>query len=187
MLQISDLDWQLFILINHLPHTPFSDWAALAVSGIGAYGIVWMVIAAALFIVKERRHPLYFLPIASAIVASYIASAFILKPFFGRLRPDPSLGALIVDIVNHGYSFPSVHAALAFTGAVVISTYERKLSVLGYILATLIALSRIYLGKHYPSDVIGGAILGYCIGRLLIHHHSEILKEHVHSRTKKHK
>jgi len=89
----------------------------------------------------------------------------ILKNTVKRLRPEFTLYNINVlfDPVST-FSFPSGHATAAFASAYILSKSFPKQKMIWYILAVLISFSRIYLGKHYPGDVIGGAVLGSVIG-----------------------
>lgn len=186
---LSAADGFLFILINHLPHPTAANLVALTLSGVGSFGIIWFVISLLYFIREEKQDHMFFLPIITAVILSFAVSEYILKPLFIRPRPDLSVDAIIVDLINKGYSFPSGHAAVAFAGATVLSVYESRYRLWLYILAFLIAMSRIYLGKHYPSDIIIGAILGYLIGTLALIVHHPIIARSIGSgkRTYKHK
>jgi len=83
-------------------------------------------------------------------------SVFILKRAIGRERPDGS----------DRLSFPSGHAAFAFSTAVVLGSYYPRLKLPLYALASLVTLSRVYLERHYPSDVLAGAIVGAISARI---------------------
>ncbi|MBI4991401.1 phosphatase PAP2 family protein, partial [Candidatus Gottesmanbacteria bacterium] len=84
-----------------------------------------------------------------------------------RPRPEFSIEKTIVVFDRRGtYSFPSGHTALAFAAAYILAKEHKKWSRWYYLLAFLIAFSRIYLGKHYPSDVLFGIIIGISIGYL---------------------
>jgi len=75
-------------------------------------------------------------------------------------------------------SFPSGHAAGAFSLVTIFSSKYPRWTIPLYATATLIGLSRIYLGHHYPSDVMGGAILGFSTAKLILHQEEKILKFH---------
>lgn len=164
-MNILNTDRIIFLYINHLPHNLVSDSVAYALSGVGTYGFIWFVIGLWLFIREEERDHRFFIPFLSAGLVSLILIEYILKPLFGRLRPGLDLGAIILGSFNNdSYSFPSGHATIAFALAGILAAKEPKWKWWFYVLAILIALSRIYLGQHFPSDVIAGAILGWGIG-----------------------
>ncbi|MDI6740919.1 MAG: phosphatase PAP2 family protein [Candidatus Edwardsbacteria bacterium] len=91
-----------------------------------------------------------------------------LKYAVNRQRPEGS-----TDRSNS--SFPSGHATGAFALATVFSHEYPKLAIPCYAIATGIALSRIYLGRHYPSDALAGAVIGYASARLVLHFRDKIL------------
>lgn len=161
------LDRQLFILINHLPHFAVSDTVALAISGIGTAGIIWLIFAIILFLKEEKKDHWFFLPFMLAGGTSWTIVELFLKPLIARLRPNEIIGAIVVRPESDGFSFPSGHATIAFAMAVVLSHKEPKWKWVFYTLAVLISLSRIYLGVHYPLDVVFGAFLGWGIGRIV--------------------
>ena len=141
--------------------------------------IVWIPVALILlFIVLKNSTPrtalLTVLAVALTIVATDQVSSHLIKPLVGRLRPcnDPSIMHLI-DTVNGyrsgGYSFTSSHACNSFGIFAIVSLLirHRGLSLSMLLWATLNSFSRIYLGVHYPGDILCGAIIGATIGALV--------------------
>ncbi len=109
---------------------------------------------------------------AIVISATY---SFVFKNIFQRKRPydaDPPDAGYWGGPFNgfHYNAFPSGHATVAFAAATAISTYYKDkiwIGITSYSLATLVGVSRIYDNKHWASDVVAGAMLGYGIGRLV--------------------
>lgn len=162
------LDTRLFLFINHLPHTPFLNAIALLFSGIGAFGIIWILLGMFLFLREEQRDRWFFAPIIVGIAAAWATVELILKPLIARPRPDIALGAIVVQDGIAGFSFPSGHAAIAWAMMTVLSHYEPRFSKWFFLLATLISLSRMYVGVHYPSDVFIGGLIGWSIGTVAL-------------------
>lgn len=158
------LDESLFLLLNAIPHTSFLDVLAMFFSGVGSAGIVWIVISIVLFLREERKDRWFFLPVAVATFVSWIASEIVLKSMFGRMRPTADIGAIIVGDGATNFSFPSTHATFSWALALVLSRKEPRYAFWFYLLAALISFSRIYLGVHYPGDIIGGMLLGLAVG-----------------------
>ncbi len=89
------------------------------------------------------------------------------------MRPRPFLaGAPLIGSAPDGYSFPSQHAAFTFTAATSAVFANRILGIVAFIFAALVAYSRVYLGVHYWSDIIAGALIGSAI-TTCIHHTRE--------------
>lgn len=164
MQTILALDHQLFLLINHLPHTVLSDTVTLTLSGIGAGGLIWLTLSILVFTRVERKEHWFFLPIVLATALSEVFGNWSLKLFFARNRPPVSLGAIFVTNPPRDFSFPSGHATFAWALAIVLAAKEPRLKYFYYTLAILICFSRVYLGVHYPSDVVSGSFLGLAIG-----------------------
>ena len=99
------------------------------------------------------------------IVCSFAdyTSASILKPFFGRLRPSHEMLDGIRILMGKGgkYGFVSSHAANIYAAAVVLGYFYPKFKKYFFTMAALVAFSRVYVGVHYPADILFGGLLGY--------------------------
>jgi undecaprenyl-diphosphatase len=132
-----------------------------AFSYIGTQGIVWIVIAAVVALVWRR--PYVLLVVAAADAFAQVLS-YAIKQLTDIDRPPVRYAepkALVH--VPHDHSFPSGHAASSFACATVLAFAAPRLAPPLYVLAAAIAFSRVYVGVHWPLDVIGGAALGVLI------------------------
>ena len=140
------------------------DPVFVALSIVGYAGLVWVALAPAL--AAWARRPVLGLTLATTgAVWTADLVAMVLKAAFERPRPfetlahaDPLLSATL------GASMPSGHAATSFAGAVVLTALLRRGAPAFFLLATAIAFSRVYVGVHYPLDVLAGAVLGAAVG-----------------------
>jgi undecaprenyl-diphosphatase len=104
-----------------------------------------------------------------AIAAADLVSVRLVKPAVDRVRPCHSLASVRAPSgCGSGKSFPSTHAADTAAAAVVALWASPLLAPLAVALAALVGVSRVYLGVHYPSDVVAGWILGGAIGAALV-------------------
>jgi undecaprenyl-diphosphatase len=124
----------------------------------GRLGLIWVAIALVLCALY-RRWGLLGLTIIAVALADW--SAMGLKALFDRPRP-PLRYAEPEPLVRtpHDGSFPSGHAATSFAAATIMSFAFPRLAPFLFVLAALVAWSRVYVGVHYPLDIIGGALLG---------------------------
>ena len=104
----------------------------------------------------------------SAIILLVISDQLgykILKEYFARVRPCHALSDLNLPTGPTGtFSFPSNHALNNFAIAIFFSRFYPKLKWILFVTASLVAISRVYLGLHYPSDILGGAVIGFVLG-----------------------
>ncbi len=124
-----------------------------------------MIIAFYLYIKNKAKSKKLFQAIVISDILAIIIGEGILKNIIARSRPQIDFPAAIVPFdFYHSFSFPSGHATIAFAAAFILGREDKRLKRFYYLLAFLIAFSRIYLGKHYPSDVLAGGTLGLFIG-----------------------
>ncbi len=162
------LDAALFIDLNHLPHTRFANGIFYFTTVIFSGGLAWYALMGASML--RRRRWDWSMVRASAVPLAVATSAveYPIKAFFQRRRPFVTLvRAIVVGKKPGTFSFPSGHSASAFAGATLLRQHFPRQTGLWYAIAGLVAFSRIYLGDHYPADVISGSLLGHSIARLL--------------------
>lgn len=169
-----DYDKELLLWINGHSHEVL-DAAMFAISGRPFWLPVILALLVFIFYKKSHREGLIFVLcfLACALVCDQLSSG-IAKPLFERLRPthDESLKGLIRTVYGYRgglYGFFSGHAANFFTGATLLSLVvrHRPHTLLLLAIATLVSYSRIYLGVHYPSDILVGAITGVLVAWLI--------------------
>ncbi len=137
------------------------------ITSAGNLGIIWIVISVLLMTKKDYR--VLGQTILIALVITTIIGEGIIKNIVKRKRPfygDDDKELLISRPIT--YSFPSGHTASSFAVAAVFIKTDNAASLEIILLACLIAFSRIYLGVHYPSDVIGGEIIGALCGLITV-------------------
>ena len=138
----------------------------MALSRLGTFGLLWLAAAVVGALVWRRGEVLL---LTAAAVALADTTALALKRGFERPRPyvpfpdpEPLVGTGL------GYAFPSGHAATSFAAATVLSRAGPRLGPALFLLAAAVAWSRVYVGVHYPSDILAGAALGVLVGGVLV-------------------
>jgi undecaprenyl-diphosphatase len=124
-------------------------------------------VAVGLVLAVLWRRPWFLLLLVTADLAANGLS-YLLRQWIGRDRPPlvyPEPRPLVHT--PHSGAFPSGHSSVAFACATVIAWTSPKLAVPAFVLAAAIAFSRVYVGVHWPLDVLGGAALGVSLGTLL--------------------
>lgn len=156
----------LFFIQEHLKN-PVMDRFMVFVTSLGNAGFLWIFIA--FLLLCRKPYQKCGLSLICAISLSMFVGDEVLKPLVGRLRPNvsfPEIPLLIGSI--HSRSFPSGHTMVAFASAAVIYSYYKFAGILTYVAAALIAYSRLYLFVHYPTDILGGIVLGSILAYLIV-------------------
>jgi undecaprenyl-diphosphatase len=162
-------DQQIFLILNSL-HSPFWDQVMYAVSSIVIWIPLYLSILIYLGVKYKKRFYIILVFIILAVTLSDQVSV-IIKNLVQRPRPchEPALEGLVHIVKNSCggmFSFVSSHAANSFNVALVSMSFVRRrwFSISIVIWASVVSYSRIYLGVHYPGDVLCGALLGILIG-----------------------
>jgi len=95
---------------------------------------------------------------------SYISVLVFFNNIWPRLRPFEALQGVNQLVLESGFAFPSKHALFAFLLATYVYGFNKRLGVVFYVLASFVAISRAVVGVHYPSDILGGTVMGILIG-----------------------
>ena len=160
--------WEAGVLlwIQNALRNPVTDPIVSFFTHLGDGGVLFIALTLLLLLFPKTRR--VGLATALALLCSLLFTNVILKNLFHRVRPWVDFPALVPLVTeNDPLSFPSGHtsAAFAFTMAFVRSDFKQRwVKVAVVVLAICMALSRLYVGVHYPTDVLGGFIVGDLAG-----------------------
>ena len=142
------MDGEILLFIQDHIRQEWMDWFWKAVTHLGDGGVFWILLGIILLFSKKTRPNVC------------------LKNFVARIRPYEVVEGLRLMIERQrDYSFPSGHTSASFAAAcALVRTLPKKWGTVCMILAGVIALSRLYVGVHYPSDVLGGMVVGIFAG-----------------------
>lgn len=164
------LDLKIFFWVNKTIANPIFDWLMPFITDENHWIFPILILFFYLGVLSGKRGRITLVILILALGITDSISAFVLKPYFARIRPSHILQDSINILVSKGgkWSMPSNHSANMFALAVVISYFYEKIKIPTFILATSIAFSRVYVGVHYPGDVVVGAFLGYGFAWLVL-------------------
>lgn len=167
------IDTTLFHFINSSVANPFLDVVCAVLRGKPFLAIFYSAVGVRLF----QLYPKQFLRIAIAGALTFLLtdqiSSAVIKPFFHRIRPcnNPEIGArLVIDYCGSGFSFVSSHATNSFglaTFLVLVVKTEMRQTLLLILWASLVSFSQVYVGVHFPADVMAGALIGVFIATII--------------------
>ena len=156
-------------------HNPITNPIMYGITSLGNGGIFWIILAAAMLLIFPKKYRKVGLSMAIALILSLIVCNGIMKHLWARPRAfwvegqNFVVGDQFENLYGifqsiHDYSFPSGHSSASFAAATAIFMWRKKEGTAALILAALIAVSRLYLTVHYPSDVLVGTITGILYG-----------------------
>lgn len=157
--QIQHIDESILFFIQEHIKNPALNQLMILFTKLGNAGLLWIIIAFILLCLKPYKR--CGIALLCAIPISILICDDFLKPIFGRVRPNIKFQEIPILIsIRNSPSFPSGHTTMGFAAATTMFHYHKKLGIIGYLLAAIIGFSRLYLFVHYPTDILGGILLG---------------------------
>jgi undecaprenyl-diphosphatase len=161
------IDLAVFYFINHNLANPVFDKFFPFITEVKNWYLAYIILLGICFFKGGRIGKIATITAIILIALSDQLSSFFIKNLVSRVRPCIALTDVrILTGCTNSYSFPSSHAVNNFAVSVFFLKIFPKFKWILLISASLIAFSRVYVGRHYPSDVIGGAIIGALLGYL---------------------
>ncbi len=158
------IDSGILLFIQENIRIPMLTPVVTFITSLGNAGIIWVAISLLLLLIPKYRK----VGCASflALFASLLVNNLLLKNLVARARPYEVIEGLRLIVPKQmDASFPSGHAGSSFASACVLyRSLPKKAGIPALVLATLISLSRLYVGVHYPSDVVAGVVIGIGCG-----------------------
>ena len=152
-------------ILNQLQklHTPVLDKIMVFITNLGSAGIIWIILTVVCLIIPRTRKVGW---VMASLIVDLILCNGILKNLVARTRPcDVNKSIQLLIKRPWDYSFPSGHTAASFASVTALYLAgEKKLWKPVLVLGCVIAFSRMYLYVHYPTDILGGVILGAACG-----------------------
>ncbi len=173
------LDAELFLAVNHLPHNRWLNGFFYFFTFTFSAAMGWYLVLAGLALSGDPRKGLRVA--RQTVLPLSISPALVeypIKAFFRRRRPFINvIQAIVIGKKPGSWSFPSGHSAGAFAGATLLSRYYPRQRPFLYLIAGLVAFSRIYLGDHYPGDVVSGSLSGIALSSAIRKAQEGVLKD----------
>ena len=156
---IYTIDFAIIDFIQETMRCQFLDYVMAFFSYLGEAGGIWLISAIIMMCFRKTRAT--GVMVVCAVAIGFVIGEIGLKNIVDRLRPFVQNPEVIPAIKPpSGYSFPSGHSCSSFAAATVLIVRDKKFGIPAIIIANLIAFSRLYNYVHFPSDVLGGILLG---------------------------
>lgn len=171
---IQQTDFRILDWIQSNLRSPWLDWLAPKITFLCEKGWFWILLTLVFLVWKKHRR--CGITMLIGLILGVVIGLVLLKPLVARPRPcwiNQEISLLITSPKD--YSFPSGHSLFSFVTSVILLLYDRRMGIPAVILAALIALSRLYLYVHFPTDVLAGTLLGILMAFLatrIMHHFS---------------
>ena len=165
-------DYIVWYKVNAVWHTPFLDYIIPFLRNQWFWAPLYLFLLIFMPLNYKKSGWLWCLGFIISFAISDQLSAHLMKPIFHRIRPcnDPFLSHIVHRLVDcgSGFSFPSSHAANHFSmgtfAAITFKDKYRSLAFISILWASSISYAQVYVGVHFPLDVLVGGMLGICVG-----------------------
>ena len=161
------MEARFLLWLQEFVRNPILDRIMITMTRLGDNGIFWIILA--LFFVAFKKTRRMGICCFLSMIFSYVSVNIILKNVIGRIRPYDAIEELMCIIeVQPDFSFPSGHSSISFACLTVIFLMvpKKTYAVIPAVIGLLICFSRMYVGVHYPTDILGGILLGILCGLL---------------------
>jgi undecaprenyl-diphosphatase len=157
------IDHALFHFINDTIANPILNWIMPIVTNENNIAIPLVLFWLWLLLFQGKRGKIAAILLLFTVILTDIIAAQIIKPWIGRIRPSRVMLDNINLLVSRGgkYGFVSNHAANTMAAATIIGYFYKKWKSAVLIISLIVGFSRVYVGVHYPFDVLGGWLFGY--------------------------
>jgi undecaprenyl-diphosphatase len=172
------VDAAVFYFFNHTLSFPLLDRFFGTITNVNNWFLVYLLLGY-LIVRKYKWKGAFLFCVALIMITASDQTGFrLLKEYFARPRPFRALPGVLLPVGESGtWSFPSNHAINNVAAAVFFSSVFPRYKIALFIAASLVALSRVYCGLHYPSDIIGGAMIGLLFGYVFVRLYNFLAKK----------
>lgn len=163
-----ELEGSVLLWIQEYLRGPVTDTFFVFYTTLGNMGLCWLILSAAMLCVRKTRKA--GLAGLLALLIGFLCTNVVLKPLVCRTRPWLVVEGLTALVVEHDpHSFPSGHTCAAFAAACAWRAYlPKRWANTALVCAVLMGFSRLYVGVHFPTDVLCGAVIG-CLSAWLVY------------------
>lgn len=164
---LQELEFKILDFIREHLRNDFFDTTMPIVTMCGNLGIIW--VALALVISAKPKYRKCSITMLIGLIAGVLIGNLAVKNIIRRERPCwiNEVGEMLIANPQD-FSFPSGHTLSSFAAASILFYYDKRLGIPSFGAAILIAFSRMYLYVHFPSDIIGGALLGVVVACITV-------------------